>query len=134
MEEIYKIAIAKDEEVQGKINNFMLEKKWNAALILCGIGSVRDVQYSALKATGDSYITEVIDCPAPAEIVSFTGEIRKTEGMDPAFLKVYGELGEYFIHIHAAVAINGGVVYGGGFRKGYALRGVNVYIRQMPDI
>ena len=134
MDEIHKIAVTKGEEVKEKINLFMLEKKWNAAIILAAVGSVRDVLYTAPKGTADDYTIETFECPAPAELVSFTGEIMKTKLMDPALQKVYKDAGEYFIHIHAASAAAGGVVSGGGFQKGYALRAVNVFIRQMPEI
>ena len=134
MDEVYQIAVDKGEEIKEKINQFILEKKWDAAVILCGIGSVRDAQYANPAGTADNYTIEFFDCPEPAELVSFTGEVMKGERMAPALRKVYGDPGEYFIHIHAAGAAAGGVVRGGGFQKGYALRAVNVFIRQMPEI
>ena len=36
--------------------------------------------------------------------------------------------------VAALSAAAGGIVSGGGFQKGYTLRAVNVFIRQMPEI
>ena len=134
MDKVYQITVNKDEEIKEKINEFILEKKWDAAVILCGIGSVRDVEYTAPIGSAEGYSIELINCPDPAELVSFTGEIMKAERMPSALRKVYGDTGEYFVHIHAAGAAAGDAVRGGGFQKGYALRAVNIFIRQVPVV
>jgi hypothetical protein len=98
VDDIYQITVAKGEEVKEKINQFILERKWEAALILGGIGSVRDVRYSVPVGQPDNYRIEFTEYPAPAELVSFSGEIMKSECMDPDLKKVYGD--GYILHAY----------------------------------
>jgi predicted DNA-binding protein with PD1-like motif len=131
--DLYQISVGKGEEVKEKITEFILEKKWDAAVILGAIGSIQDVVYSTPAGTADNYHIERTKCEIPAELISFTGEIMKSERVDPALKKAYNIEGEYFVHIHASSASAGGQVLGGGFQRGHALRAVNVFIRQMQN-
>jgi predicted DNA-binding protein with PD1-like motif len=133
MNKVYQVSVLKGEEVKEKIYRFILEKRWEAAVIVGAVGSIRDVVYTTPEGNADNFHIVKNTYTGPAELLSFTGEIMKAEKVDPMLKKVYTVDGEYFIHAHASSAGEGGVIRGGGFQEGHALRAVNVFIQQLES-
>jgi predicted DNA-binding protein with PD1-like motif len=130
---VYQIEVGKDEEIREKILGFILQKRWNGALVIGAIGSVKEVRYFTPTGTDFPPRLESTTIAAPAEILSFIGEVMRAEQIPSSLREAYKIDGDYFLHIHASMAVAGGHVYGGGFQYGYALRGVNVFIQKAPN-
>jgi len=131
MGRIHEIKIEKNEDIKRIINDFVIEKGWKNSYISGAIGSVCDVEFTAPIARELPPVIGTAICPGPGELLAFTGEIMERSSMDPILSAAYPDSeSSLFIHIHASVAVSGGHVYGGGFRKGNAFRGVKVYIQE----
>lgn len=112
--------------------DFLKDKAWSAALILSGIGSVSSCTLGNPLDAGKSPKISLKKIDAPAEVLSFMGEIilkRNAPDDMPAYL--FDSPCEYVVHIHSAVSHGNGVVEGGGFRGGIVMRGLNVYIQEL---
>jgi predicted DNA-binding protein with PD1-like motif len=129
---VYQLKIAKNEEIKEKILDFLLRKRWDGALIIGAIGSVKEVRYFTPSGMDSPPRLESTTIVAPAEILSFIGEVMRAEEVPSSLRETYAIDGDYFLHVHASTAVAGGHVYGGGFQYGYALRGVNVFIQKAP--
>lgn len=131
MGKVYEVLVDKNEDIRSKISDFMLEKGWNNAYISGAIGSVRDVEFTTPISMELPPKVNTAVCTGPGEVLTFTGEIMDRKLMDPALKGIYKDTtSPLFIHIHAAVAVSGGHVYGGGLQSGKAFRALKVYIQK----
>ncbi|MEG2082182.1 MAG: DUF296 domain-containing protein, partial [Oscillospiraceae bacterium] len=122
MGNIHELIVGRDQDIKEAISTFMLEKGWESAYISGAIGSVKELVFTTPIGMDLPIQTQSTNCTGPAELLSFIGEIMKSELMDPELSSVYKDLGPLFIHIHASVAVTGGHVYGGGFKSGKTFR------------
>lgn len=126
-ESIWELEIGQGEDLKGKIAEFALEQGWERAIICGAIGSVKNVTLTTPVSFDLPPQVMKTPCGGPGEVLAFTGEIMKTELMDPMLRKIYTSDEPLFIHIHMSLAIAGGHVYGGGLDKGSAFRGLKVF-------
>ena len=121
------LEIDRDENIKSAIGEFILAQGWERAVICGAVGSVRDVTLTT--PIGFELPPKVMKtpCDGPGEVLAFTGEIMKTELIDPMLRKIYSSDEPLFIHIHMSLAIAGSHVYGGGLDSGRAFRGLRVF-------
>lgn len=127
--ELYEVIIRQGEDVRQVLSDYVLEKKWDEAIIIGAVGSIIDSAYNAPKDNSIPMNLVTNECPNAAEIVGFNGEIMKREKMDPNLAKVYKDKSSpLFVHIHACCATGDGKIYGGGLVKGKAFRGIRIFL------
>ncbi|MDR1952093.1 MAG: DNA-binding protein [Elusimicrobiota bacterium] len=124
----YQIEVYKDEDLREKISKFILKNSWKGGYISGAIGSVKDVCFAVPASNEYPPKIEFVSCPSAGELLSFSGEIIPAHLVPPPMKTIYPIDGDYFIHIHASVAVAGSHIYGGGFLRGRAFRGVNIFI------
>lgn len=132
MPKLHTLVLTKDQDVLPAIHSYLMDKKWKGGVIVGGVGSI----YNVTCGTPENYDAPPPVCSTtierPCEIVSFMGEITKKEDAPPNLPKLVSETpSDYIVHIHFAVAHDGGTVTGGGFQRATVLRAVNVYILEM---
>ena len=101
------LKILPGELVAERLTDFAREEKLRHAVILSGLGSVRDVRLRGIKAGAKLPITaarvNVHDLEGPLEMLSLTGNIFPREGDDDAI----------DCHLHVLVGKSSGDVLGG---------------------
>jgi len=130
----YQIIIERDEEIRESIDRFIQKKGWKGGYISGAIGSVKNSRFAVPINNEFPPKIEFISCISAGELLSFTGEIIPIAKVPPTLKSIYSIKGDYFIHIHASIAVAGAHVYGGGFQSGRAFRAVNVFIHPPLEI
>ncbi|HHX70194.1 MAG: PPC domain-containing DNA-binding protein [Miniphocaeibacter sp.] len=129
---IHVIKYGENEDIKEKIEEFMQEKNWDEAYISGGIGSVKDLLFTAPKNKILPPVVEKTLIEGPGELVSIVGEIMPIEKIDESLKAIYkDEESDFFIHLHASVGLKDGKVYGGGLHKGRTFRGLKLYIQEI---
>lgn len=131
---IYEVTVKQGEDIKKVITDFILKKRWRNVYVTGAIGSVIAVE---LTAPCRNYLplrcsrTKVEDA---AEIVQLCGEVMPIEYMDPELEEIYPDKDcPLFVHLHAAMAVSGGAVFGGGFGCGKAFRALRVFMMPLDD-
>lgn len=126
---IYEVTVQQGENIKKTITDYILEQGWKNVYVTGAIGSVIDVElttpcrnYLPLRCSR----TKVEDA---AEIIQLCGEVMPIECMDPELEEIYPDKNcPLFVHLHAAAAVAGGTVFGGGLSDGRAFRALRVFM------
>lgn len=126
---IYEVTIKQGEDIKKRITEFILEQGWKNVYVTGAIGSVIAVE---LTTPCRNYLPlrcsrrKVEDA---AEIIQLCGEVLPIECMDSELEEIYPDKNSpLFVHLHAAVAVSGGTVFGGGLGSGKAFRALRVFM------
>lgn len=126
---IYEVTVKQGEDIKKIITAFILNQGWKNVYVTGAIGSVIAVELTTpcrncLPLRCDR--TKVEDA---AEIIQLCGEVMPIECMDPELEEIYPDKDcPLFVHLHAAVAVSGGTVIGGGLGGGKAFRALRVFM------
>lgn len=134
MKGLYEVIVNRGEDVRQVISDFILEHNWDDVFIVNAVGSIIDSAYNVPIDNSIPMHLVVRECPAAAEVLSFTGEVMKRERMDENLAKVYPDkTSPLFVHIHASCATGEGKIYGGGLVKGKAFRSIRVFMTPLEQ-
>lgn len=125
------LIVGRGQDIKAAIEAFVLQGEGRRYYISGAVGSAQDLVFTVPVSSEFPPAIEKICCKGPAEVLSFTGEIMPVEQMDTDLKKVYKNIqGPLFIHLHAAVAVKGGEVFGGGLYEGIAFRSLRVFLEE----
>lgn len=130
MAKLHKIELTKDQSMIPAIHEYLADKEWKSAVILCGVGSLYDVTLTNPRSRTPGQPLAELKLDGPCELTSFTGEIIRREEV-PTGLERYlkeGEPSRYLVHIHGSVSHGRCVSNGGAIRGGTVSRAVNIYV------
>lgn len=127
-EAVWTMEIGRGEDIKSSVAAFVKDRGWERAVICGAIGSVRDVTLTTPAGMELPPRVEKTQCEGPGEVLSLSGEIMKSELMDPMLREIYPSDEPLFIHIHISLACSGAHVYGGGLDSGRAFRGLKIFI------
>lgn len=126
---LQEIKIGPSQDVKGAIKQWLLQNQINKAVIVNGIGSMKDLVFSVPSKMSVPVEIEMNKVQGPGEVVSITGEIIDVSELNPELAKLYPQSDDkWFIHIHAAIAEKGGTVKGGGMREGQSFLGLTLWL------
>ena len=129
MKDLYEVTVGRGEDIHKVITDFILEHGWEEVFVVGAIGSIIESVYNAPIDNSIPMNLVQRECPAAAEVLSFTGEIMKRERMDENLRKVYPDkTSPFFLHIHASCVTGEGKIYGGGLVRGKAFRALRIFM------
>lgn len=129
MKDLYEVTVGRGEDIHQVITEFILEHGWEEVFVVGAIGSIIESVYNAPIDNSIPMHLVQRECPAAAEVLSFTGEIMKRERMDENLRKVYPDkTSPFFLHIHASCVTGEGKIYGGGLVRGKAFRALRIFM------
>ena len=129
MKDLYEVTVGRGEDIHQVITEFILEHGWEEVFVVGAIGSIIESVYNAPIDNSIPMHLVQRECPASAEVLSFTGEIMKRERMDENLRKVYPDkTSPFFLHIHASCVTGEGKIYGGGLVRGKAFRALRIFM------
>lgn len=128
MAKLHVIELKKDEDVMAGIHNYLMEKKWKAAVITAAIGSIYDVTVNNPISHDSPPKLQMTHVDKLCEVVSFMGEITRKEDAPQGLPCIISDTpSDYIVHIHMTCSHTDGTVCGGGFRNAKVLRALNIY-------
>ncbi len=134
MPKLHVIQLTKGQSILPAIHEYLMDKKWNDAVIVAGVGSVTDVCLSnpgSYEMPPELIKKKIFD---PCEVVSCMGEITLKEHTAPDLPAIIKETpSPYVVHIHMSVSHAEGIVNGGGFRSATVLRALTLYVLEQDD-
>lgn len=123
------LIVPKGEDIRKAINDFALRHGITHAYISGAVGSAYGFVFNAPDANSFPIKPVSTRVEGPAEILAFSGEIMPKEEMEESIRHIYkDDPYEMFIHVHAAVAVAGAQVSGGGMIEGNSFRSVRVFL------
>ena len=129
MKDLYEVTVGRGEDIHQVITEFILKHGWEEVFVVGAIGSIIESVYNAPIDNSIPMHLVQRECPAAAEVLSFTGEIMKRERMDENLRKVYPDkTSPFFLHIHASCVTGEGKIYGGGLVRGKAFRDLRIFM------
>lgn len=129
MSKLISLIVPRGEDIRGTINAFALKHGITHAYVSGAVGSAYDFIFNA--PDGKSFPIKPVSTKVsgPAEILAFSGEIMPKSELDENLQRIYqDDPYELFIHVHAAVAVAGAQVYGGGLVEAKSFRSVTVFL------
>lgn len=131
---IYEVMVKQGEDIKKTITNYILKNGWKNVYVTGAIGSVIDV---VLTTPCRNYLPlrcGRIKVEAAAEMIQLCGEVMPIECMDPELEEIYPDKDcPLFVHLHAAVAVSGGTVSGGGLVGGRAFRALRIFMIPLDE-
>lgn len=125
---IWELEIGRDEDIKSSISEFFRSQGWDQACICGAVGSVKEVTLTTPVSFDLPPAVTKTPFTGPGEVLAFSGEVMKSDLMDPLLKEIYKGDEDLFIHIHISLAGGGAHVYGGGLDKGKTFRGLKVFI------
>jgi predicted DNA-binding protein with PD1-like motif len=126
---IYEVTVKQGEKIKEVITQFILQKGWKNVYVTGAIGSVIGVELTTPCRNELPLRCSRTKVENAAEIIQLCGEVMPIEDMDPELEEIYPDKDSpLFVHLHAAVAVSGGTVFGGGLFDGNAFRALRVFM------
>lgn len=131
---IYEVTVEQGENIKKTITDYVLEQGWRNVYVTGAIGSVIDVELTAPCRDRLPLRCGRTRVEHAAEMIQLCGEIMPIECMDPELEEIYPDKDcPLFVHLHAAVAVLGGTVFGGGLSGGRAFRALRVFMIPLDE-
>lgn len=132
---LYEVTVGQGENIKQTVEQFILQQGWSNVYITGAIGSVIDMVFTTPMQNQLPLRCVKIPVSAAGEIIQFCGEVMPIEQMPPELEDIYPDKDSpLFIHIHAACAIAGGHVIGGGLSAGRAFRALRIFMQPLDAL
>ena len=131
---VYEVTVPQGAEIKPVLEKFILQHGWKNVYVTGAIGSVIEMVFTTPVQNHLPLRCGKVPVSAAGEIVQFCGEVMPIEKMPPELEDIYPDKDSpLFIHIHAACAIAGGHVFGGGLSAGRAFRALRIFMQLLDD-
>lgn len=131
---LYEVTVAQGEDIKSVLTSFILAHGWRDVYVTGAIGSVIDMVFTTPVQNTLPLRCGRVPVSAAGEIVQFCGEVMPIEKMPPELEDIYPDKDSpLFVHIHAACAIAGGHVIGGGLSAGRAFRALRIFMLPLDE-
>ena len=131
---IYEVTVPQGEDIKKVLTDFILQNGWKNVYVTGAIGSVIDMVFTTPIQNHLPLRCGKVPVRAAGEIVQFCGEVMPIEKMPPELEDIYPDKDSpLFVHIHAACAIAGGHVFGGGLSSGRAFRALRIFMVPLAE-
>lgn len=129
MSKFHTISLKKGQDVIMGIHEYLMDKKWESAVIVAGVGSITNVTLNNPISHDVPPKLQMTHIDELCEVTSFMGEITKKENAPANMPCIFTDTpSDYIVHIHMTCSHTNGTVCGGGFRSATVLRALNVYV------
>lgn len=126
---IYEVIVKQGEDIKKTVTEFILQQDWKNVYVTGAIGSVIDVELTTPCRNSLPLRCTRVKVDSAAEMIQLCGEVMPIECMDPDLEEIYPDKDSpLFVHLHASVAVSGGIVSGGGLVAGKAFRALRVFM------
>lgn len=131
---IYEVTVPQGADIKQALTEFILAHGWKNVYVTGAIGSVINMVFTTPIQNHLPLRCGKVPVSAAGEIVQFCGEVMPIEKMPPELEDIYPDKNSpLFVHIHAACAIAGGHVFGGGLSAGQAFRALRIFMIALDE-
>ncbi len=131
---LFEVTVGQGEDIKSVLTAFILANGWRNVYVTGAIGSVIDMVFTTPIQNTLPLRCGRVPVSAAGEIVQFCGEVMPIEKMPPELEDIYPDKDSpLFVHIHAACAIVGGHVIGGGLSAGRAFRALRIFVLPLDE-